>query len=534
MHNSLLALVWAFTAYIIYHLLSSFLLERRFYRDATRLGCQPSPRLPNRLPYGLDRIHEALRADRAQQFMRMITSRFDSLGGVLTFETKVLGTVGHMTADPKNIQALLATQFHDFELGRGRRENFRPLLGNGIFTNDGKSWEHSRGLMRPQFARDQVSDLDLEEEHVQNMMRALPVAADGWTAELDLQVLFFRLTLDSACEFLFSESPGSQIASLDGNTATASLSDGSHVNGTQFAYGFDRANSWLAARSRLADNYWLMDTADFRACNKACHTFIDYFVNLALNKNLKTNLSEKDNTTAITAKKDRYIFLDALVRETRDPVELRSQLLNIMLAGRDTTASLLGWMFYTLARHPDVYARLRYTVLAAFGSYTDTSQLTYVNLKNCTYLQHCLNEVLRLYPVVPVNSRRAVRDTTLPRGGGPDGMSKIFVRKDEQVDYSVHVMHHRRDLWGEDVEEFRPERWVGRKPGWEYLPFNGGPRICLGQQFALTEASYVTVRLLQRFDALHNWDPEPVTKHNLTLTSCSGTGVKVRLHEAGM
>ena len=92
-------------------------------------------------------------------------------------------------------------------------------------------------------------------------------------------------------------------------------------------------------------------------------------------------------------------------------------------------------------------------------------------------------------------------------------------------------MHHLKSIWGPDAEEFKPERWVGRKPGWEYLPFNGGPRICLGQQFAITEASYVIIRLLQRFDGIENLDHEPTT-HNLTLTSCPGSGVKVRLHEA--
>jgi cytochrome P450 len=94
-------------------------------------------------------------------------------------------------------------------------------------------------------------------------------------------------------------------------------------------------------------------------------------------------------------------------------------------------------------------------------------------------------------------------------------------------------MHHRRDLWGQDADEFRPERWEGRRAGWEYLPFNGGPRICIGQQFALTEASYVTVRMLQRFDAI---DDGPLAKgpvrHGLTLTSCPADGVKVRLHVA--
>ena len=82
--------------------------------------------------------------------------------------------------------------------------------------------------------------------------------------------------------------------------------------------------------------------------------------------------------------------------------------------------------------------------------------------------------------------------------------------------------------WGADAEVFDPERWKARRPGWEYLPFNGGPRICLGQQFALVEASFVIVRLLQRFDDIQNLDAEPET-HRLTLTSCPGNGVKVRL-----
>ncbi len=109
--------------------------------------------------------------------------------------------------------------------------------------------------------------------------------------------------------------------------------------------------------------------------------------------------------------------------------------------------------------------------------------MTSPKLKGCQYLQFCLNEALRLNPPIPVNYRRATRDTTLPCGGGPDGTGKIFVRKDQQVDYSVYVLHRRKDIWGEDAEEFNPERWSrGRLNGWEYLPFNRGPRICLGRE----------------------------------------------------
>lgn len=132
---------------------------------------------------------------------------------------------------------------------------------------------------------------------------------------------------------------------------------------------------------------------------------------------------------------------------------------------------------------------------------------------------------------MPINSRRATKDTTLPRGGGPDGLSPVYVQKGKEVNYVVHAMHRRKDLWGPDADEFKPDRWVGRKPGWEFLPFNGGPRICLGQQFALTEAGYVIVRIMQKYDKIVNEDHEPITRHAYSLTTAPKE-VLVRLHEA--
>lgn len=76
--------------------------------------------------------------------------------------------------------------------------------------------------------------------------------------------------------------------------------------------------------------------------------------------------------------------------------------------------------------------------------------------------------------------------TTLPTGGGPDGTSPILVRPGEAVGYCVYAMHRRKDIYGDDALEFRPERWEGdalKNIGWAYLPFNGGPRICLGREF---------------------------------------------------
>ena len=88
--------------------------------------------------------------------------------------------------------------------------------------------------------------------------------------------------------------------------------------------------------------------------------------------------------------------------------------------------------------------------------------------------------------------RQATKTTVLPVGGGPDGSSPLLIRKGEAVSYSVYAMHRRKDLYGDDADRFRPDRWESdsgpdlRDIGWGYLPFNGGPRVCLGRECGLS------------------------------------------------
>ncbi|KUJ10601.1 cytochrome P450 [Mollisia scopiformis] len=518
---AVVALFWAGVSYIIYQVVTGYLIARHNAARARELKCEAPPAQKNRWPFGIDQIVRAIKADKAQRFPVDFIKRAEDVGAI-TYSWNLFGSENFQTADEKNIQAILATQFDDFDLGPFRRGLFWPLLGNGIFTQDGAGWEHSRTMMRPQFVREQVSDLGLEEIHVQNMMRALDLhlGSDKWTDCVDLQELFFRLTLDSATEFLFGESVDSQIQLIPGSKVKK---DKDGLQSFDFASAFDKGQMAIATRARFGNLYWLVNPKGFKEACKACHDFIDHFVRLALSQDLREKELEKGG-------KDKYVFLEALAAETQDPIELRSQLLHILLAGRDTTASLLGWLFLCLSKDSTRYQKLRNICLEEFGTYDKPKAITFSKLKSCQYLQHCNNEALRLYPVVPINGRFANKDTTLPRGGGKDGQSKIFVPAGSSVDYSVHVLHHRKDIWGPDAEDFRPERWENRKVGWEFVPFNGGPRICIGQQFALTEASYVTVRLLQRFDKMESMETDPIVRHNLTLTNCSGNGVKVRAH----
>ena len=265
---------------------------------------------------------------------------------------------------------------------------------------------------------------------------------------------------------------------------------------------------------------WIPDP-EWRRSLKDIHKFADDIVSDAMARYKSNTLFEKTGSL----KKERYVFLYELLKQTQDPYTLRSELLNVLLAGRDTTAGLLSCTFHVLARRPDIWAKLRTEVDALDGQRPD-----YTQIKDMKYLRYVLNESLRLMPVVPGNNRTAVRDTVLPLGGGKDGRSPLFIPAGRIVAYNPWSMHRREDFFGPDALEFKPERWEHLRPGWEYLPFNGGPRICIGQQFALLEASYTTIRLMQHFKRIESTDDRP-WKEFLTLTLASGVGCNVALFE---
>ncbi|KAG2419987.1 hypothetical protein HFD88_004784 [Aspergillus terreus] len=486
---------------IAVRLVISFALSWRKARNARRLGCEEAPLYPSKDPFGFSNLLETLRADRAKVLPELAERRIDLLSQthgryISTFRVRQPGKESLFTADPKNIQAMLATQFKDFGLGDGRRNVGGPLVGRGIV--DGEAWSHSRSLLRPQFTRAQVSNLDMEERHVQNAMRALPVLSNGWTRAVDIQTIFFRLTLDSATEFLFGKSCDSQLSAVRTDVGRESDS---------FLYGFDR--------SRVSRKYPMV------------HAFVDKYVNAVLERQAGgAKLPDSSKSTS------QYVFLEALAASSKDPLQLRYESLNVLLAGRDTTASLLSWAVLILARRPDIFSRLRKDIVEQFGTYKTPRGITFASLKSCQYLQHFINETLRVYPVVPFNRRCALRDTTLPSGGGKDGSSPIYIPKGQQVLYGSYVLQRRKDIWGDDAEAFNPDRWIGRKVTWEYIPFNGGPRTCIGQQFALIKTSYVLVRLLQRFDSIVDVHADQEIRYGVALTCAPADLVTVKLHEA--
>ena len=362
---------------------------------------------------------------------------------------------------------------------------FEPLLGLGIFTQRGEPWRHSRALLRPQFSREQIADLDLEQRHVNTLSAMLKTGADGWTNVVDLQPMFLKMTLELMTEFLYGHLP-SQI----GQRNVAPDRD-------EFGYHFDAGKGFLGTRLALGKWHWLVRSSAFlRHCEKV-HQYAEYFVAAKLQHG-QIECATKQSLQEPSIK-GKFVLVDELAKHTNNALEIRNETLNVLSAGRDTSASLLSWIFYFLSRYPRVFDQLRVTILAEIG--TDSSSIEFAKLRSCQYLHNCINETLRMTGIVPTMERECLEDIVLPCGGGLDGTKPVFLPKGQRVMISIYAMQQRCDIWGDDPEVFRPERWEGRKAGFEFIPFGGGPRKCVGREsvpfYPLDSAEFAKIFLEQ-------------------------------------
>ena len=308
--------------------------------------------------------------------------------------------------------------------------------------------------------------MDLEQRHVNTLSAMLKTGADGWTNVVDLQPMFLKMTLELMTEFLYGHLP-SQIGQR--NVAP---------DREEFGYHFDAGKGFVGTRLALGKWHWLLRSSAFlRHCEKV-HQYAEYFVAAKLQHGQMECATKQSLQGPST--KGKFVLLDELAKHTNNALEIRNETLNVLSAGRDTTASLLSWIFYFLSRYPRVFDQLRVTILAEIG--TDSSSIEFAKLRSCQYLQNCINETLRMTGILPTMERECLEDVVLPCGGGLDGTKPVFLPKGQRVMISIYAMQQRCDVWGDDPEVFRPERWEGRKAGFEFIPFGGGPRKCVGRE----------------------------------------------------
>ncbi|ATY64778.1 cytochrome P450 family [Cordyceps militaris] len=456
-------------------------------------GCEPLTTAINKLPYGLDRKWQIV-THRGNILDDLITTRFAELGCYIYTDNQ-WGCPPIICAEPATMKAVLSTKFRDWDMDSNRYPALGPWLGRGVLVSShqgkGSLWATARALLRPMFANTATYNHALIEPSVQEFLSILGHLNQAGAPDKDLLPFIRRLNVDIITTVFCGGSINEQQSGL----AIAVGADAKHRKPV-LEEAFDTIEPIAGLRLQTGSMYWLFTSKPFR---DGCETFTglaDGWIDRALSKrDEKPDLSQDEGAAAREKN-----FTEELVSSTDDRELLRDILVQLLFAGIDTSTSMLSFALVELGRHPSAWARLRAELAAHNMLSGGPETITAAQLKECAFLQNIIKETLRLYPPVPINSREAIRDTVLPSGGGADGSKPVFVPKGTSLKYSPYVMHRREDLYGPDALLWNPDRWIGRAPGWDYLPFNGGPRVCIGQKFALSSSAYVLARLAQQFD----------------------------------
>ncbi len=345
----------------------------------------------------------------------------------------------------------------------------RPLLGNGLLTSEGNDWARQRRMCAPAFRRSQVENFDsVMTSAAQGLIeRWRPAMAAGAPVRVDHDLTALTLVVVIAAMF------GADFAGI----------------GEGFGRAVDAVNSFIG--HYLPDDVGSSPEAAIAQARYArASGFLDRVARAIIMARRAGAGAERDDLLA------SLLASSADVSDT----ELRDQVLTIAMAGHETTAKGLTWTLYLLDRHPEVAARLAEEVDAALGGRLPTA----ADLEKLAMCRQVIEEALRLYPPVWQITRRAL---------GPDRMGGYDVTPGALIAISPYLLHRHPGYWDEP-DAFRPERFAtgsADRPSHLYLPFGGGPRICIGQHFAIVEATLVLATLLRevRLEVLPGFTVEP-------------------------
>ncbi|KAF7864309.1 uncharacterized protein EAF02_010277 [Botrytis sinoallii] len=478
---------------------------RILYRNrlARSNGHLPPRKYPHIDPFlGLDIFIKTGKLLKEHRMLPEIAQRFADHGR--TFQTKNLGRTQINSIQPENIHTVFSSRSIEWGVQPIRLVAQEPFCGRGFITTDGDEWAHAKSLLKPGFQRSYISNLTSLEEHFQVMLSRIPKDE----SPVDLLPLFADLYLDMATVFLFGES----IGALSQNVPP-------HALGVLAA--FDYAMRGCGIRIVLGPLRFLYrDPKWSEACQKV-REFADYYVERALEYRHQYLVGDNSKIPNLPNR----TLLQSMAEQTGDREDLRWQIMQAHMAAQETTGNLLANVFFLLSRHPEVWHKLQQEV-DAIGD----SELNWDCISRLKYARMVINEALRLYPILPNIFRTALKSTSLPTGGGPDGMSPVYIPKGTMFSTSSYAIHRDPIIWGADAAEFKPERWDNNfKPGpGEYIPFGAGPRVCMGQQKALIEAGYIVVRMVQEFSAVGSHDDQE-WMGQLQLTAKNAHGCVVSL-----
>ncbi|KAI7741959.1 hypothetical protein M8C21_008672 [Ambrosia artemisiifolia] len=448
--------------------------------------------------------------------LRMCGGTYQTCISPIPFLARKQGLVT-VTCHPKNLEHILKAKFENYPKGPTWQAVFHDLLGQGIFNSDGDTWLFQRKTAALEFTTRTLRQAMSRWVSRAIKLRFCPILQ---TAELegtpvDLQDLLLRLTFDNICGLAFGKDPQTLSPGLPENT---------------FASAFDRATEATLQRFILPQTFWKLKKwlgLGMEVELRQSLSHVDKYLTGVINTRkleLLNNTTEGDDLLSRFMKK----------KESYSDTFLQQVALNFILAGRDTSSVALSWFFYLVIKNPRVEIKILTEVCQVLKQTrgSDTCKwlddpLVFEEVDQLTYLKAALSETLRLYPSVPEDSKHVSADDVLPDG--------TVVPAGSSITYSIYSTGRMKFIWGEDVLEFRPERWLSddgkkfeMKDQFRFVSFNAGPRICLGKDLAYLQMKSIAAAVLLR----HRLTVVPGhrVEQKMSLTLFMKYGLMVDLH----
>ena len=412
----------------------------------TRLppGPRPRPLVGNLAEFGRDPL----------AFLTSCAREHGDVAGI-----RLGGWPARVISHPDLAEQVLVTHNRSFTKHRFFFRHVDALFGDGLLTAEGDSWLRHRRLAQPAFHRDRIA------AYAGDMVALAEETAGSWTAgdTRDIHHEMMQLTLRIVVRTLFA---------IDAPRDVAALGAAFDVAVQEIAVRFRRP-------FRIPDAVPTPGNLRYRRALGR----LDGFIRGIIAERRRAGGDRGDLLSMLMAARDE----DGSAMSDR---HLRDEAVTLFLAGHETTALALSWTWMLLSLHPEADARLA----GELRSVLDGRAPAVDDLPRLRYTQAVVEESLRLYPPAWVIGREAVAPCAIGGQEMPAGTT-VFI--------SPWVMHRDRRFF-EHPEVFRPERWLdterrSRLPRHAYLPFGAGPRLCIGNSFAMTEAILLLASLARRF-----------------------------------
>jgi cytochrome P450 len=401
-------------------------------------------------------------------------------------------------AHPDDVKYILVDNNRSYHKGRGLQKT-KPLLGEGLLTSEGEFWRRQRRLAQPAFHRDHVARLGtvMTSSTSALLERWQSLAGAGDTFNVAEEMM--RLTLDIVTKALFTTALTPDEFVTVSTTMDPLLRD--TVRRAQAMFEFMEKIPTPGKR-RMEEYMAQLDGIVYRIIEERRRSGVDHHDLLGM------LMSAQDEETG----------------ESMTDRQLRDEVMTLFLAGHETTALLLSWLWVSLSRHPDVRRRCIEEVDQVLDGRIPTAS----DIASLPYLGMVISETLRVYPPAWAIQRKSLVAHEIGGYPIPAGCSVLM---------SPYVTHRHPEFW-ENPEGFDPERFtaerVKERHRFAYFPFGGGPRICIGNTFAITEATLASAMILQHYEIDlvpgHSLEEDPV----ITLRPKHGIPVRLRARRNSM